>query len=95
MPNKYLTAEPVENLSQSQFKTYDVSFSVPTSTDVAQLSDSLVSCASKVPSAKIKISVGEIGAAETKLSVKIEALAEEMENARSAVTERIFKSYKK
>lgn len=95
MPNKYLTAEPVENLSQSQFKTSDVFFLVPTSTDIAKLSDSLISCVSKVPSAKIKISVGEIGTHETKLSVKIEALSEEMETARDIITERIFKSYKK
>jgi len=30
MPNKYLTAEPIENLSESAFKTSDIPASFPT-----------------------------------------------------------------
>lgn len=30
MPNKYLTAEPVENLSETEFKIFEMPFAVPT-----------------------------------------------------------------
>ncbi len=95
MPNKYLNAEPVENLSQNQFKTADIPFSVPTSFEISRLSDALTSALSKIPNAKVRLSVVDIGTSETKLSAKIEAPSDNMEKAREMVTEHIFKVYLK
>lgn len=95
MPNKYLTAEPIENLTESFFKSADIPASVPHGTSVAEFAKSVSDLGKGLSDAKTKVSVTEMGATETKVTVRVEAPANKLDEARAAVIENISKVYAK
>lgn len=95
MPNKYLTAEPIENLSETSFKTSDVPATFPTEMGAKAFSDAVSKLPKEFAEVKIKVTVTEIGATDSKAAVRIEAPAEIIELAKAKVMENIFKVYSK
>lgn len=95
MPNKYLTAEPIENLSETSFRTSDIPAVFPTEISVNAFSEAVSKLSKDFADVKIKVTVTEIGATETKATVRIESPAELIDQAKSKVLENIFKIYSK
>lgn len=95
MPNKYLTAEPIENLSETSYKSTDVSAVFPTSFGLENFVKTVSDLGKGFADVKTKVTVNEIGATETKVTVRIEAVAELLEEAKAKTFERISKVYSK
>lgn len=95
MPNKYLTAEPIENLSETSFKTCDIPATFPTEMGVKSFTDSVSKLPKDLADVKVKVTVTEIGAADSKATVRIEAPAELIDQAKTKVMENTFNVYAK
>lgn len=95
MPNKYLTAEPIENLSETSFKTSDVPATFPTEMGVKSFIDAVSKLPKDYADVKVKVTVTEIGATDSKATVRIEAPAELIDQAKAKVMENTFNVYAK
>lgn len=84
MPNKYLTAEPVENLTDSAFKTADIPVTLPSGTDIAEFSEAVSKFGKGSAEAKSKVTVTEINVSEIKVALRVEAPMEIFETCRAA-----------
>lgn len=95
MPNKFLIAEPVENLSQVEFGTGEFAIVLSGAGAVPKAKKALEKAVSKQAEAKSKFSVSEIGPDSAKATVRIEApkdsLPKVMEVAMDAVSEFVAK----
>lgn len=95
MPNKYLTAEPIENLSETSFKTCDIPAVFPTDMGVQKFSDAVSKLPKEFAEVRTKVTVTEIGSADTKATIRLEAPAEFIDQAKAKTLENIFKVYSK
>lgn len=94
MPNKYLTAEPVENLTDSAFKTADIPVTLPSGTDVADFVGAVSKFGKNHPEAKAKATVTEIASSEIKVTLRVESPAEGFEACRATVVSNVAKYLK-
>lgn len=95
MPNKYLTAEPIENLTETEFKTSDIPASFPTSLGIETFKKEVSKLKKGLEGTVVKVSVIEVGATDTKAVVRIEAPSDSIDAAKSAVLENISNVYSK
>ena len=95
MPNKYLTAEPIENLTETSFKTCDIPATFPTALGAEEFKKAVSKMKKGFEASAVKVTVTEIGATDTKATVRIEAPADILEGAKACVLENISNVYSK
>lgn len=95
MPNKYLTAEPLENLSESAFKSADLVVMLPSDADVSGFTEAVSKLGKGDVETKVKVGVSEMNATETRVSVRLEAPLESFDRSRSALLANVAKYLRK
>ena len=79
MPNKFIVAEPIENLSDSVFKRAKFSVSIPSGVKSAKFAEALAKIAEKRPGRLASAALEEIASENVKFLIRLESSGEDLE----------------
>ncbi len=89
VPNKFLTAEPIENLSEAAAKTAEISIVLRPFDDIDACLEAAAKLPKKLSGAKLKFSVTETGVDAVKGTLKIETDPELLDETRRTVAKNV------